>query len=162
LRDAAPDPIQELVHDHRELNGLLLAVHEALARVARAESSLADELHEIRDGIEAFCDELLVHFAREQEALLPFVVIRLPAMSPRADAIIVEHDVIAASLTTLVQTVSSVEDATLGPWRATLARFEELYAAHTRSELSFLEDVVRHLQNDPASFAQLRDLLDRT
>src|SRR5262245_37833795 len=97
------DPIRELAHDHRELSGLLVAVHEAIARVDRGKSKLADELHEIRDGIEAFRESLLEHFAREQEALLPFVTSRLPAFDERAAVLVAEHDRIAESLTTLVK-----------------------------------------------------------
>jgi hemerythrin-like domain-containing protein len=77
------DPIQQLAHDHRDLNELLVAVHAALSRLERGQSKLTDELHEIHDGIEAFREALLDHFAREQEALLPFVTARLPAMASR-------------------------------------------------------------------------------
>jgi hypothetical protein len=81
----------------------LIAVHEALSRVERGQSKLDDELHEIRDGIEAFREALLEHFAREQEDLLPFVVTRLPPVRARVDQLITEHDRIAEALTTLVK-----------------------------------------------------------
>ncbi|HVJ88787.1 MAG TPA: hemerythrin domain-containing protein, partial [Labilithrix sp.] len=86
------DPILELAHDHRALNGLLVAVHEALTRVGSGTSTLDDELHEIRDGIEGFREALLEHFAREQEGLLPFVVDRLPDSRPAVDRLIADHD----------------------------------------------------------------------
>lgn len=165
------DPIEELVHDHRGLNDLLVAVHEALARVERGESSLADELHEVRDGVEAFREALLEHFAREQEGLLPFVVTRLPDVRSRSDAIVVEHDRIAADLTALVQGLTRLERAVAEPahagaalaaWRDALTRFEALYAAHTRSEATFLHDVAEALAKDPSATEQLRVLLDGT
>lgn len=161
------DPIEELVHDHRELNELLVAVHEALARVERGQSSLADELHEIRDGIEAFRDALLEHFAREQEGLLPFLVARLPDVRARADALVVEHDRIAADLTALVKGLSTLERAAEGgagavvaAWREDLTRFESLYAAHAKSEAAFLHEVAEALAKDPSATEQLRALLE--
>jgi hemerythrin-like domain-containing protein len=165
------DPIEELVHDHRELNELLVAVHEALARVERGQSSLADELHEVRDGIEAFREALLEHFAREQEGLLPFLVGRLPDVRARTDALVVEHDRIATDLTTLVKGVSRLEGAAaeaahagvgaiVSAWRDDLTRFEALYAAHAKSEAAFLHDVAETLAKDPSATEQLRVLLD--
>jgi hemerythrin-like domain-containing protein len=157
----AADPIQELVHDHRELSGLLVAVHEALSRVERGQSKLEDEQHEIRDGIEAFREALLEHFAVEQEGLLPFVVTHLPAARDRVDQLIVDHDRIANLLTALVKDVGDVDaGGALSSFRASLRSFDELYAAHTKSELAFLTEVVGSLSGDPSVSAQLRKLLD--
>jgi len=164
------DPLEELVHDHRELNELLVAVHEALSRVEKGQSALADELHEIRDGVEAFRDALLEHFDREQEGLLPFVVARLPDVRARADGLIVEHDRIAADLGALVKALTTLERAATeaaqpggGPvvsaWREDLTRFEALYAAHAKSEAAFLQDVAAALAKDPSANEQLRALL---
>ena len=168
--------MRELTHDHRELSGLLVAIHEALQRVARGHSKLDDELHEIRDGIEAFREALLEHFAREQEALLPFVVVRLPEYQTRADGLITEHDRIAAMLTTVVHALGAVDDhphgsgerrasadpeSALETWRAELARFEELYVGHTKTEIVFLEDVSRSLRADAAATEQLQALLEK-
>ena len=177
------DPIKQLTHDHRELNGLLVALHEALTRIERGASSLDDELHELQDGIEGFRDALLDHFAREQEGLFPFVVARLPPIRPRAEALVDEHDKIANLLTAIVRDLTTIDDVertsgerpvgertddepaldrrgALGKWQASLGRFEEMYAAHTRGELAFLDDVATSLTGDPAATEQLRALLD--
>ena len=160
MRSLVADPLQELTHDHRELSGLLVAVRDALLRVEDGRSKLADELHEISDGVEALRDALLEHFAREQEALLPFVVMRLPAERERADRIIVEHDRIAEAVTTLVRDLDRLTPEALASWRAEFERFEELYAAHSRSELAFLREVAASLSNDATAAEQLRALLD--
>ncbi len=154
------DPIKELAHDHRELSGLLIAVRDALSRVERGQSKLDDELHEIRDGIEGFREVLLEHFAREQEGLLPFVVARVPDVRERADQLVTEHDRIAEALTTLLRDLGRFDNGELSPFRASLARFEELYASHSRAELDFLEEVAATLANDGAAMEQLRSLLD--
>ncbi|MBX3206336.1 MAG: hemerythrin domain-containing protein [Labilithrix sp.] len=154
-------PLQELAHDHRELSGLLLAVRDALARVERGQSRLDDELHEIRDGIEVFREALLEHFAREQEGLLPFVVTRLPSVSARVDQLIAEHDRIAEALTALVRDLGAVDaGGAVDALRASLGRFEELYASHSKAELGFLTEVAEALAGDAAATEELRTLLD--
>lgn len=154
------DPVQELAHDHRELSELLLALHDALSRIERGKSKLDDEVHELRDGIEALRDSLLDHFGREQESLLPFVVERLPNTAERADQLTVDHDRLAAMLMQLVSELSAVEAGEpIDRWRSSLSHFEELYAAHTKTELAFLREVVRSLAGDEAATEQLRTLL---
>jgi hemerythrin-like domain-containing protein len=156
-------PLRELAHDHRDLNELLVAVNEALARVDRSASRIEDELHEIRDGIEAFRDALLEHFGREQEGLLPFVVSRLPAFEQRADGLIVEHDRIATEIERVAREIARIDETSAAPaiasWRTSLARLEELYVAHARAELAFLEDVATAFAGDAGATDQLRDLL---
>ncbi len=156
------DLSEVFLHDHRELSGLLVAVHEALARVECGQSTLEDELHEIRDGIEAFREEVLEHSAREQEGLLPFVVARLPELRDTADALIVEHDRIAEALTSVVQGLSVLEGSGPTDWRRGLRRFEEIYAAHTKSETTFLQKVIALLGDDREARSQLRVLLEET
>jgi hemerythrin-like domain-containing protein len=154
------DPLQKLTHDHRELTSLLVAVHSALARVERGQSKVEDEMHEILDGIEAFREALLEHFASEQEALLPFVASRVPSMSARSEEVLSDHDRIAAVLTALVKDLARAEvDVNLTAWRRELGRFEELYGAHTRTELAFLNDLARSLADDPEALRELRTLL---
>lgn len=154
------DPILQLVHDHRELSGLIVAVHEALARIDRGQSKLEDELHEIGDGVEAFREALLEHFAREQEGLLPFVVSRLPAYRDRSDGLIVDHDRIAEALTKLASSLHALTGATLAAWKLELARFEELYTAHSKTENAFLDEVARALSSDEGAAEQLHRLLN--
>ena len=155
------DPLKELAHDHRELSGLLLAVRDALSRVERGQSKLEDELHEIRDGIEAFREALLEHFAREQEGLLPFVVARLPAVRAHTDQLVAEHDHIADVLTTLLKDLGTIDSSgDIAPFRRSLAHFEDLYASHSRAELGFLEEVATALASDTSAMDQLRSLLD--
>lgn len=149
-------PLQELAHDHRELSGLLVAVHEALTRIERGTSRLDDELHELTDGIEAFREALLEHFAKEQEGVLPWLAGRSAASSLRVDDLIAQHDRIAETLTAVVKDLDGFE---LGTWSAALARFESLYAEHTQTETAFFAEVTAALKDDPAATTQLRDLL---
>ena len=158
----ATPPLQELAHDHRELSGLLVAVHEALTRIERGTSRLDDELHELTDGIEAFREALLEHFAKEQEGVLPWLASRSTESSARVDELIAQHDRIAEALTSVVKDLAGFEicSGPLGPtWSAALARFESLYAEHTQTETAFFSEVAASLKDDPAATKQLRELL---
>lgn len=153
-------PLQELAHDHRELNDLLIAVHEAIARIEKGASKLEDELHEMTDGLEAFREELLEHFAREQEGAFPFLATRLPKARTRVDELIAQHDRIAESLDAVIQDLGKPGHTTsTSSWSQALARFESLYAEHSKSELAFFNDITAALEGDPDATKQLRDLL---
>lgn len=155
------DPLHMLAHDHRELNGLLVAVHEALARIDRGQSRLEDESHEIRDGIEVFREALLEHFGHEQEEILPFVLSKLPDARDKIDLLIAEHDRIAEVMTALVKLLGAGDtEIALPQLRSDLSRFDALYASHAKAELAFFAEVTRALATDKAATEQLRALLD--
>jgi hypothetical protein len=155
------NPILKLTHDHRDLTTLLVAVNEAVGRVDKGESKIEDELHELCDGIEAFREALLDHFAREQEGLLPFVATRVPSMQDRSEQVIADHDPLMAGLTALGKDLAHAEESgSLADWRRGLMRFEELYGLHTRVELAFLQDLAGALASDHAALEELRSLLD--
>jgi len=151
-------PLQELAHDHRELSGLLVAVHEALARIENGASKLEDELHEMTDGLEAFREELLEHFAREQEGAFPWVANRLPQERTRVDELVAQHDRIAESINAAVTDLRKNEPD-FAKWSQALAHFDELYAEHSKTEVAFFKDVTAALENDAAGTTKLRDLL---
>ena len=153
-------PLQELAHDHRELNDLLVAVHEAIARIEKGVSKLEDELHEMTDGLEAFREELLEHFAREQEGAFPWLANRLPDERTRVDELIAQHDRIAESLNAVIKDLAKPDQsASTISWSQALTRFEKLYAEHSKTELAFFNDITTALENDAGATEQLRDLL---
>jgi hypothetical protein len=81
----------------------------------------------------------------------------------RTETLVAEHDRIAETLTALVRDLAALDaGGELAIWRASLARFEELYATHAKSETAFLEGVAASLSNDPEAAEQLRVLLDET
>jgi hypothetical protein len=68
---------------------------------------------------------------------------------------------ITTALTKLANDTCALESgsASLVPWRAELGRFEELYSAHSRSELAFLRDVATALTTDSDAVVELQRLL---
>jgi hemerythrin-like domain-containing protein len=142
LASVADDPIGELTHDHGALSTLVLAVRASLNRLERGETTPVDVADDLGDGTASLHDALLVHFAREEEGLFPFVVDELPAMHARAEALRVEHDAICAAAADLMQAARLLHSGGgVVACAATMARFEELYATHSQLELAFLKDV---------------------
>lgn len=151
------DPIGELSHDHSALSALLLAVRDVLQR-----SGIGVEPHdavELRDGVEALRDEMLLHFAKEEEALLPFVIERFASMRQRAEALRTDHEAVCRSAEELLRASERALAASqaLADCRASLRALEELYTKHTQSELALLRDVDELL--DEGARAQLRTLV---
>src|ERR1041385_9413660 len=76
------DPIQELVHDHADINRRVLALGAAIRSLDRNDGNgmalaLAGRLNELRDLV-------FLHFAREEEGLFPFVAEAVPEEGRRA------------------------------------------------------------------------------
>lgn len=125
------DPVLDLTHDHGEINRLVLDVASAL----RASSAGPDALPiEIRFG--ELQDLVFNHFAREEEALFPFIAEAIPELAPEVDALLLAHDAICGLLARLVHMAATPAAATgLLPL---FTRFETMYAAHSQAEAAFL------------------------
>ena len=153
------NPIGELSHQHGDLTALLIAVREALGRMGTEGGAAA--AHELRDGVDALREDLLLDFAREEEALLPFVVQRFPLLGARAEKLHDDHQIVCRRTEALLAAANRVLDG--GPTDAcatALAELEEVYTRHMQTELALLRELTRGL--DPSSRAELRVLLATT
>ena len=75
------DPVRQLEHTHGHLNELAVDVERLLAE----ESPAADARAELISALELLRDELLTHFANEEEALFPFIRANVPAKALEAN-----------------------------------------------------------------------------
>jgi iron-sulfur cluster repair protein YtfE (RIC family) len=153
------DPLAKLSHDHGHLSGLVLAVGGGLARIERAELSFEDGIDALDDVVESLREELLAHFAREEEGFFPFVESHLPDLRPRVETLRADHDAVCERVAELCRAVrQGIHDGVgLRPCRSAFERFEELYARHAQLELTFLNDVDATIDGDDRE--QLRILL---
>jgi len=150
------DPIGELSHDHSHLGALVQAVRNTLARVERSECSWEDARTELEDGAEALREGLLVHFAREEEALFPFVETRLPVLAAKVAALLADHDSVITDAVEVCRLMGAESGS--GNASSAFARFEQTYGAHAQAERAFLADVDALLE--PSARAELRALLE--
>lgn len=141
----------DLTHDHGEINRLVLDVGNAL----RSAPANPDGLPlDVRFG--ELQDVVFHHFAREEEALFPYIAEAIPDLVPEIDALLLAHDAICGLLARLVHMAATPAAGTgLGPL---YARFEAAYAAHAKGEAAFLGSLNARL--DHAQRKRLAALVD--
>jgi len=105
--------------------------------------SPAAQRRQLAEHLESLGNELLHHFAREEEGLFPFVRASLPAKSDAVDRLVEGHDVICGAILRLVQLV----DGDLGAISTHYERFELAYARHSQEEAALLEELGRVLDD---------------
>jgi len=148
---APTDPIREFEHSHGHLTKTALAIGQQLRDDkghARALSAAARK--ELLDLLESLRDELLQHFADEEEALFPFVRNVVPAKATVVDKLEASHDTICGSIVRIAHLASHGSDA---PLVALYERFEHAYAEHSSDERHLFDELSRALDD-----AQRREL----
>lgn len=133
------DPVRQLEHTHGHLNELA-----ADAKRLLSEGSPATEAREeLISALELLRDELLTHFANEEEALFPFIRANVPAKAGTVERLEGAHDAICGTVTRLVYLAAHEGDATAlaGLHR----RFESAYAEHSQMEAMLFDELARSL-----------------
>jgi iron-sulfur cluster repair protein YtfE (RIC family) len=148
------DPVDAFTHDHLHLSELVLAVRHRLA--ALASSDTASTRDALVGAVERLRDELLTHFALEEEGLFPFVAAKRPELAKRAAALEAGHDAVCGSVSRLLY-LAQRPGKNVDACRAIFERFEHGYAMHAQDEVAFLRDTSAKL--DAADRAELRVLL---
>jgi hypothetical protein len=137
---AVADAVEDLTHDHADLNRRVLALGVVLPALDRASiARIASELVELREM-------LFLHFAREEEGLFPFVSESVPELADRVHAMASAHDTICGALARMCHLASSGAD--LGTITLVFQRFESAYASHARTEGELLHELDRRLSPD--------------
>lgn len=148
------DPVDALTHDHLHLGELVLAVRTRLTAVG-TDTAAHDALV---DAVEKLRDELLTHFALEEEGLFPFVAGKSPELAQRAASLEASHDAVCGAVSRLLYLAQKpAKDAHAEACRAIFERFEQSYAAHAQDEVAFLRECSAKL--DAADRVELRAIL---
>jgi len=147
------DPVQDLVHDHADINRRVLALGAAIRALDRNNASgmavaLVSQLGELREL-------LFLHFAREEEALFPFVAEAVPELAGQVHDMALAHDAICGALARMYHLAAA--NAELNVILAVFARFEAAYASHAEAEAELLRRLTGRL--DGAQRAQLAELV---
>jgi hypothetical protein len=147
------DPVQDLVHDHADINRRVLALGSAIRTLDRNDGhgmalALAGRLNELRDLV-------FLHFAREEEGLFPFVAEAVPELADQVHAMALAHDAICGGLARMYHLAATNADLTV--IGTVFARFEAAYGSHAEAEAELLHQLSRRL--DPAQREQLADLV---
>jgi hypothetical protein len=149
---AAGDPVRRFEHTHGNLNRLVLDVASCVRGVERDATPKAWK--GLVASLAALRDELLHHFADEEEALFPFVRTRVPARAPVVDSLEAAHDTICGSVMRALAAAGEQH----APLVSTLHdRFEKAYVDHSRREAELFEGLAEVL--DEGQRAELAELL---
>jgi iron-sulfur cluster repair protein YtfE (RIC family) len=136
------DPVGHFEHSHGRLTKLALEVRDLIA--AEPHGSPA----QLVARVDELSEELLRHFADEEEGLFPFVRRHLPARAGAVDRLQRAHDTVCGALLRLAHLVKHdprALDASRPAVIALHARFDAAYAEHSRDEAAVLEELGRNL-----------------
>ncbi len=153
------DALSELQHSHDHLGALAFELRRTV-QATRSDPAGFQAWGMLVEQLQGLRDELLLHFAREEEGLFPFVRASVPA---KADAVIRmerAHDAICGTVVRLAHLVvrPPVDAASVLPsLHALHERFEKAYAEHAREETELLADLAPRL--DDRQRAELLELV---
>jgi iron-sulfur cluster repair protein YtfE (RIC family) len=154
------DPVRHLEHSHARLTKLTFDVREMILsgpKHARFGAAAPTRLVAL---LEALRDELLEHFANEEEGLFPFLRRHVPDQADAVDRLEQAHDVVCGTLARLAHAAAR-DPAAPGEGAPTLIdhfeRFEAAYSAHSREEIALFDELGRRLDGELR--AELADAL---
>jgi len=133
-----PDPVRELEHTHGHLNELAVEVQRLLGEQPSAETR-----EELTSALELLRDELLTHFANEEEGLFPFIRATVPSTAAAVDRLEEAHDAICGTVTRLAHLAA--RDAEADALASLYQRFEATYARHSQNEAALFDELSKTL-----------------
>jgi hypothetical protein len=146
------DPVLRFEHAHGRLNELAVEMTQSLRPMTGRSST--DEWQALITRLGALRDELIHHFANEEEALFPFLRANLPAKAEVVDRLEAVHDTICGAV---VRAHAAAVERHL-PWLLTLhERFQSAYAGHAGEEAELIGGLGASL--DERQRAELAELL---
>lgn len=152
------DPIDELAHDHGQLSVLVFEILHALE--CKPAPPRPVEQAWLRERLVSLREALLLHFAREEEGLFPFLAQHFPDAAPRVEAMEVAHDGMCGSVTRMAHLAEQGADAFarhLPTITASFMRFLEGYVTHSKQESGLLQEIAGRL--DAEQRAVLAELI---
>ena len=155
------DPIGAFEHTHADLTKVALEIGQAIRDEEGQPRKLsAAQRKKVRVLLERLRDDVLHHFADEEEVLFPFVRRALPERAAVVDKLEASHDLICGTVVRLAHLVGHSVHRQLG---ALYARFERAYGEHSRDELALFDELRQRLvANERAELASLlRELSER-
>jgi iron-sulfur cluster repair protein YtfE (RIC family) len=143
------DPVAHFEHSHAALSRLTLEVRDSMGAWSRTQCRDAEARERLLTDLETLRDELIHHFAREEEGLFPFVRENVPSAAQAVDRLQDAHDSIGGALVQLAHLVEHTDEAGLAAGRSTIEalyeRFERAYAMHSQEEAVLFDGLGRTL-----------------
>jgi iron-sulfur cluster repair protein YtfE (RIC family) len=139
------DPIGEFEHTHERLGALVLQFSGLAAGLSRGASFTNDSRDTFERVLTELREELLLHFAREEEGLFPYVYEHLPLERERVQRVVMAHDGICGAVLRLTHLVQQDPSAHIPAFTLIFERFQKLYAEHSLLETELLRSLGERL-----------------
>jgi hypothetical protein len=137
------DPVSQFEHSHGALTRRAIEIRDLVRAEPPEGLPAALTRKQLLGQLELLRDDLLQHFANEEEGLFPFVRQNLPTKADAVDRLAEAHDTICGAIVRLVHLVR--HDQVLKREHATLVahyeRFESAYGRHSQSEGALFEEL---------------------
>lgn len=145
--------LQPFEHDHAELTSLVIELRDTVRRLA-ADEAPSEGLHDsLEETLDVLREELLSHFAREEEGLFPFVSTELPHFGDQVTRLQSAHDRICG-IAVRMSHARRNRAQVIGAFE----RFDEIYSEHAQEERRFLQAVAAEL--DDTQRAELLQIVE--
>lgn len=141
-----------LVHDHDVLTSQVEHVAAMLHGLSGSSFDAATLRDELINQVDLLKDQLLEHFAFEEEAAFPYLINAMPEDAPRLRAMSGAHDRVARCLVEVSELLRVTTRETLarqsGPIAATYERFLNHYRSHVSEESEVLSSLQTQLSEE--------------
>lgn len=154
------DPVRQFEHSHASLTKLALEIRALVRPGPGDKPSGAPTRKRLVGRLSLLRDELLQHFANEEEGLFPFVRLNVPAKSDTVNRLAAAHDTICGAIVRLVHFVENDPKALTRGRAALLShyeRFEHAYAEHSQKEAALFGKLSKAL--NAGQRAELSEIL---
>lgn len=141
-----------LVHDHDVLTSQVEHVAAMVSGLSGNSFDAATLRDELINQVDLLKDQLLEHFAFEEEAAFPYLTSAIPEDAPRLRSMSAAHDRIARCLVEVSELLRLTTRDTIqpqtGPIAATFERFLNHYRSHVREESEVLSSLQTKLNDE--------------
>jgi hypothetical protein len=140
---APADPLSSLEHEHGSLSRRV----EELRQLVPSAAAEGEARERLIVALSATLEDMMAHFAEEEEGLFPALARLRPDLGKRLDELCASHDRLCGVASRIL---ALARDAEIGPEHvdrvvALFRRFDEHYALHARDESQFLRELGQQL-----------------
>ncbi len=145
------DAVTKLEHEHEQLNRLVDGLRDSTQQCLRGEATHAELRADLGEFLRVAQDELFEHFDVEETGLFPYLLDALPDTQDVVRGLEAGHDRMCGLLSRMERMLDLADERFEEEFEgliALFARFDAIYARHSRDEAKLLRDIASRLNNE--------------
>lgn len=142
------DAVSQLEHEHEQLNRLVDGLRDSTQAALRGEANTDELRSDLTEFLRVAQDELFEHFDVEETGLFPYLLEQLPDTAEVIRGLESGHDRMCGLLSRMermLELPNETLEADFDALIALFARFDAIYARHSREEAQLLRDTADRL-----------------